>query len=143
MRLYRLIGLEIEALMAEHEQTMKNISEYEDILNNYDSMARVIVKDLDQIKREYASPRRTAIENVEEVVYEEKKPEAVEVCFLMDRFGYMKLIDKGCLRTEQGSGGRRIPVCLPLHEQRPDLHLHGQRKDAHCKSRGHPHGTVP
>ena len=38
MRLYRLIGLEIEALQAEYDQTMKNIASYEDILNNYDSM---------------------------------------------------------------------------------------------------------
>ena len=35
MRLYKLIGLEIEALMKEHETTLKNIAEYEDILNNY------------------------------------------------------------------------------------------------------------
>ena len=115
MRLYRLIGLEIEALMAEHEQTMKNISEYEDILNNYDSMARVIVKDLDQIKREYASPRRTAIENVEEVVYEEKKPEASEVCFLMDRFGYMKLIDKNAYERNKeaaDSENRYVFSCM-------------------------------
>ena len=34
------------------------------------------------------------IENAEEAVYEEKKMEEMEVCFLMDRFGYMKLIDK-------------------------------------------------
>ena len=32
MRLYRLIGLEIEALQAEYDQTMKNIASYEDIL---------------------------------------------------------------------------------------------------------------
>ena len=32
MRLYRLIGLEIQALRAEHEQTLKNIARYEDIL---------------------------------------------------------------------------------------------------------------
>ncbi len=94
MRLYRLIGLEIEALMAEYEQTLANIASYEDILNNYDSMCAVIIKDLDRIKREYGTARRTVIENAEEVVYEEKKPEAVEACFLMDRFGYMKLIDK-------------------------------------------------
>ena len=93
MRLYRLIGLEIEALKAEYDETMKNISLYEDILNNYDSMSAVIVKDLDRIKKEYASPRRTLIENAEEAVYEEKKQEEAEVCFLMDRFGYMKLVD--------------------------------------------------
>lgn len=30
MRLYKLIGLEIDALMKEHEETMKNIARYED-----------------------------------------------------------------------------------------------------------------
>lgn len=94
MRLYKLIGLEIEALQAEYAETMKNIALYEDILNNYDSMSNVIIKELDSIKKEYGIKRRTSIENAEEAVYEEKKMEETEVCFLMDRFGYMKLIDK-------------------------------------------------
>ena len=94
MRLYKLIGLEMEALQAEYGETMKNIALYEDILNNYDSMAAVIMKDLDQIKKEYGSRRRTVIENAEEAIYEEKKMEEMEVTFLMDRFGYMRVIDK-------------------------------------------------
>ena len=94
MRLYKLIGLEIEALQADYAETVKNIARYEDILNNYDSMADVIMKDLDQIKKEYGTRRRTVIENAEEVVYEEKKMEEMEVTFLMDRFGYMRIIDK-------------------------------------------------
>ena len=94
MRLYKLIGLEIEALLAEHEQTVKNIERYEDILNNYDSMAQVIMEDLDRTKKAYGRKRRTVIENAEEIVFEEKKMEEMEVCFLMDRFGYAKLLDK-------------------------------------------------
>ena len=94
MRLYKLIGLEIEALLAEHEETMKNIARYEDILNNYDSMAQVIMEDLDKTKKAYGKKRRTVIENVEEAVFEEKKMEEMEVCFLMDRFGYTKIMDK-------------------------------------------------
>ena len=93
MRLYRLIGLEIEALIAEHEQTLKNIARYEDILNNYDSMAGVIIEELDAFKKEYARKRRTVVENAEEAVFEEKKIEEQEVVFLMDRFGYAKTID--------------------------------------------------
>ena len=93
MRLYRLIGLEIEALMQEHEETLKNIARYEDILNNYDSMAEVIVEDLDKIKAEYGRKRRTVIENGEEAVYEEHKIEEQDVIFLMDRFGYARTID--------------------------------------------------
>ena len=93
MRLYRLIGLEIEALRAEHEQTLKNIARFEDILDNYDSMAGVIMEELDGFKKEYARKRRTVIENAEEAVYEEKKIEEQEVVFLMDRFGYAKTVD--------------------------------------------------
>ena len=93
MRLYRLIGLEIEALRAEHEQTLANIARYEDILNNYDSMAGVIMEELDSYKKEYGRKRRTVIENAEEAVYEEKKIEEQEVVFLMDRFGYARTVD--------------------------------------------------
>lgn len=93
MRLYRLIGLEIQALMEENQKTLKNIAEYEDILENHSSMTRVILRDMDAIKKAYARPRRTAIENAEAIIYEEKKIEEMPVMFLMDRFGYAKTID--------------------------------------------------
>ena len=93
MRLYKLIGLEIEALINEHEETLANIYRYEDILARKDAMAQVIINELESIKREYARPRRTVIENAEEAVYEEKKIEEMEVIFLMDRFGYAKTVD--------------------------------------------------
>ena len=93
MRLYKLIGLEIEALMKEHEETLKNIARYEDILNHYDSMAEVIIEDLEHFKKEYARKRRTVVENGQEAVYEEKKVEEQEVVFLMDRFGYARTVD--------------------------------------------------
>lgn len=93
MRLYKLIGLEIEALQKEHETTLKNIEKYEDILNHYDSMADVIITELDQYKKSYGRKRRTVIENAEEVVFEEKKIEEQEVVILMDRFGYTRSVD--------------------------------------------------
>ena len=93
MRLYKLIGLEIEALQKEHEETLKNIARYEDILNNYDSMAEVIMEELDYYKKTYGRKRRTVIENAEEAVYEEKKVEEQDVVVLMDRFGYTRSID--------------------------------------------------
>ena len=73
MRLYRLIGLEVQALIAEHEQTVKNIARYEDILNNYDSMAQVIVEELESFKEEYAKARRTVIENAEEAFLKRRR----------------------------------------------------------------------
>ncbi len=93
MRLYKLIGLEIEALQKEHDETLKKIERYEDILNNYNSMSDVIIEELDQYKKEFGRKRRTVVENAEEAVFEEKKIEEQEVMFLMDRFGYAKTID--------------------------------------------------
>lgn len=94
MRLYKLIGLELEALINEHEETMANIYRYEDILERRDSMAQVIMNELDGFKKEYGRKRRTAIENAEEAVYKEKEIEETEVVFLMDRFGYAKTVDQ-------------------------------------------------
>ena len=93
MRLYKLIGLEIEALINEHEDTMANIYRYEDILSRRDSMAQVIMNELDDIKRSFGRPRKTVVENAAGGVYEEKKVEEMEVVCLMDRFGYTKTID--------------------------------------------------
>ena len=93
MRLYKLIGLEIEALMKEHEKTLANIAKYEEILNSRAVMAKVIIRELEGYKKEYGAPRRTVIDNLKEVVLEEKKIEETDVVFLMDRFGYAKTID--------------------------------------------------
>ena len=115
MRLYRLIGLEIEALRAEHEQTLKNIDRYEDILNNYDSMAGVIMEELDSYKKEYGRKRRTVIENAEEAVFEENKIEEQEVVFLMDRFGYARTVDTSVYernREAADSENRYVVHCM-------------------------------
>ncbi len=93
MRLYKLIGLELEALINEHEETMANIYRYEDILDRRDSMAQVIINELDEIRKNYSHPRKTVIENAAEAIYVEQKAEEMEVVFLMDRFGYARTID--------------------------------------------------
>ena len=93
MRLQKLIGLELEALLKDHDETLKNIAKYEDILGSRAAMAKVIIKELESFKKEYAKPRKTVIDNLEEAVVEEKKIEEIDVVFLMDRFGYAKTVD--------------------------------------------------
>ena len=101
MRLYKLIGLEMEALIAEHDKTLKDIAEYKEILTKPAKMDSVIVKELDQIKKEYSRERRTVIDNAEEIEFTEKKVEEMEVVFLMDRFGYAKTIDPSTLERNR------------------------------------------
>ena len=93
MRLQKLIGLEVEALIREHEETLKKIAFYMDVLENHKTMTKVLLKEMDGYKKEYSRTRRTVIENAEAAVYEEKKIEEAPVMFLMDRFGYAKTID--------------------------------------------------
>ncbi len=93
LKLYRLIGLEIEALEKEYEDTLARIAEYEEILSNKKAMKKTIKKDLERIKKEYGMPRLTVIEDAEAAVYEEPKFVEQEVVFIMDRFGYAKTID--------------------------------------------------
>ena len=93
MRLAKLIGLELEALLKENRETEKKITKYEHILNDYDAMADVLLEDLDAIKKEYGRPRRTMLETAEEIVLEEPGEEEVEMVFLMDRFGYARAVD--------------------------------------------------
>lgn len=93
MRLYKLIGLEIEALMKEHDETLENIAKYEDILEHRSSMAKVIIKELTAFKKAYGKERKTVIDNLKEAVVAAKKIEEQDVVFLMDRFGYAKIVD--------------------------------------------------
>ena len=93
MRLYKLIGLELQALIKDHEETLANIYRYEDILERKDSMAQVIIQDLERFKKEFGQKRKTVIENGQEAVFVESKVEEQDVVFLMDRFGYCRCID--------------------------------------------------
>ena len=97
MRLYRLIGLELDALLKEHEQTVANIYRYEDILEQRESMTAVIRQDLISFKKKYAVPRKTLIAQAQEAQFVVKAPEDKDVLFVMDRFGYAKTLDMASL----------------------------------------------
>lgn len=94
MRLQKLIGLELQALQKEYRESLKKIAEYQHILRSRKNMDTVIRKDLDNIRKEFAVPRRTQIEDGQEAVYIEEPAAVLETAFVMDRFGYCKLLDK-------------------------------------------------
>ena len=93
MRLQKLIGLEVDALMKEYRETLKNIKDYRHILESRANMDEIFISDLEAIKKEYATPRKTTIEDAAEAVYEEPKAAVEELVFVADRFGYCKTID--------------------------------------------------
>ena len=115
MRLYRLIGLEILALQEEYAGILNRIAQYEDILNNPESMKRVMKDDLRKIKKEYGFRRKTILTDARAAVVKELPVEEKEVVFVMDRFGYLKLLDKANYdRNEEAvhSDFRHVVFCM-------------------------------
>ena len=113
MRLYKLIGLEILALEKKYKETLRKIKEYEKILSSKLTMDDVIKKDLEEIKAEFATPRRTLIEDGKEAVYDETAVEIREVVFVMDKFGYGKLVDRATYDRNQETIEGENPHVIP------------------------------
>ena len=93
MRLYKLIGLEILALEKEHKETLRKIASIRNP-GKQGPDGPCHQEDLAAIKAEFATPRRTLIEDGPEAVYDESAVAVQEMVFVMDRFGYCKLLDK-------------------------------------------------
>ena len=113
MRLYRLIGLELEALEAEHEETLQKIAFYNKVLGSRTEMAKVIIKDLKKIRKDYAVPRKTVIADLDETAYREEGPKEMEVTFLMDRFGYVRTVDKATYERNREAADKNHRCVLP------------------------------
>lgn len=114
MRLYRLIGLEIEALMKEHEETVANIYKYEDILENRSAMTKVIRAELLSFKKKYGQPRKTEIIQGKEAVYAAPAEDSDrELFFVMDRFGYAKTMEPGIFSRNEAAVRENSRFCFP------------------------------
>ncbi|MBR4708376.1 MAG: DNA topoisomerase 4 subunit A, partial [Pseudobutyrivibrio sp.] len=130
MRLHRLIGLEIEALRGDYQETLDKIATYTKILSSRAEMAKVIIKDLQSIKKEYARERRTVIDNVEEAVVEEKPIEVIDVAVLIDRFAYARVIDMPTYERNKEAAdteSKKIVFCkntdkICLFTEKGDMH---------------------
>ena len=101
LRLSRLIGLEILALNKAYKDTCTKIRRYEKILGSRKVMLKTIKEELTQIQTEFGHDRRTEITSLAQAqdVKEEIKEE--EVLFLMDRFGYVKIVEASVLNKNK------------------------------------------
>lgn len=113
LKLYRLIGLEILALKEEYEEIVQKIAEYEDILNNPKSLKNVVRKELDRLKKEFSTDRKTVIENAKEAVYVEAPVKEEQIYFVMDRFGYSKTLDKATYERNKDNVERDYKYVVP------------------------------
>lgn len=94
MRLAKLNNLEINAYEKEKNDLLKKISTYEKILKSKSLLDKEIIKYLTEIKDKFATKRKTNIINSEtNIILEEETPIEEDVKVLIDRFGYLKVVD--------------------------------------------------
>ncbi|HYE16592.1 MAG TPA: DNA gyrase subunit A, partial [Pyrinomonadaceae bacterium] len=105
LQLRRLSALERQKIIDEYEQIIKLIAELEDILANDASLRRVIVKELEDVKRDFGDARRTQIidEGVELSVEDMIADE--DVAITVTKNGYVKRTPVTTYQR-QGRGGK-------------------------------------
>lgn len=111
MQMQKLIGLELEMLQSEYKSTLKEISRYESILTSPSKLNAVIKKDLDELKKNFSKPRKTQIMDCVDEIYEEPQ-ESFECFFLMDKFGYCKLIDLATYERNETAIQEQYKFCI-------------------------------
>ena len=115
MRLYKLIDLEILALQKEYKETLRKIKEYQKILGSREAMDEVIKEDLQSIKEEFAVERRTKIEDGREAVYDETVESARPGVFVLDKFGYCKILEPSIYERNRETVDTENVYVLPCH----------------------------
>ncbi|WP_353990342.1 DNA topoisomerase IV subunit A [Pediococcus argentinicus] len=103
LQLYRLTNTDVTALQEESKALHSDIDEYNLILNNPQELAKVLIDELQTIKKQYSTPRLTEIQNeIEELVVDRTVtvPEE-QVMVLVSHDGYLK---RSSLRSYTASG---------------------------------------
>jgi DNA gyrase subunit A len=108
MQLQKLTNLERQKIVDEYEAIIKRIAELKEILENESVLRSVIVKELQEVKKEFGEPRRTLIVDEEtELTIEDLIPDE-EVVITITRGGYIKRTPVSAYRTQRRGGtGRR------------------------------------
>src|SRR5437868_2309789 len=105
LQLRRLSALERQKIVDEYEGLIKLIAELEEILSNESSLRRVIIKELEEVKKEFGDERRTEIVeegvelSIEDLIADE------DVAITVTNSGYIKRTPV-TVYQRQGRGGK-------------------------------------
>lgn len=91
LRLEQLSNLEVQNLIKERDSLLKQEKEYQRIIKTEKNLIKEIKKELEDVKKKYATPRRTVVKNIKQIKYKEQK-QIEDVIVLIDRFNYIKTV---------------------------------------------------
>ncbi len=121
MRLARLTGLEMEKISDELKLLAAEISEYLALLSDRLKMAALVQKELIEVKEQFATPRRSTIEeNESEIDIEDLIPKE-DMVVVATMNGYIKRVALNAYRTQKRGGKGRSAMDVRDEDIAPDI----------------------
>jgi len=107
LQLHRLTKLSIDEISNELKDVRENIAEYESILASETKLRKVIIKELEEVKKLYGDDRRTRLEDeAAEIVLEDLIADE-QVAVTVSHSGYMKRTPISTYRMQRRGGTGR------------------------------------
>ena len=107
LQLHRLTKLSIDEISNELKDVRDNIAEYESILGSETKLRKVIIKELEEVKKLYGDERRTRLEDeAAEIVLEDLIADE-QVAVTVSHSGYMKRTPISTYRMQRRGGTGR------------------------------------
>ncbi len=110
MRLARLTGLEMNKINAELQELTKEINQYLSLLSSKQAMMNLVRQELLDIKNEFATPRKSTIEDAEFEIDIESLIPKEEMVVVSTMNGYIKRVPLDSYRTQKRGGKGRSAI---------------------------------
>jgi len=107
LQLHRLTRLSIDEITGELKTVRDNIAEYESVLGSEKKLRGVIVKELEEIKKQYGDERRTVIEDEAAEIHLEDLIADEQVAVTVSHSGYLKRTPVSTYRQQRRGGTGR------------------------------------
>jgi len=107
LQLHRLTRLSIDEINKELNTTRENIAEYESILGSEKKLRKVIVTELEEVKKQYGDERRTIIEDEAAEIQLEDLIADEQVAVTVSHGGYLKRTPISTYRQQRRGGQGR------------------------------------
>jgi DNA gyrase subunit A len=108
LQLHRLTRLSIDEINNELKQVRDNIAEYESILASEKKLRGVIVKELEEVKKQYGDERRTVIQDEAAEIKLEDLIADEQVAVTVSHSGYLKRTPISTYRMQRRGGTGRM-----------------------------------
>ena len=112
LRLQRLTGLERDKIAEELQELVTEIAQHLEILRSHEKLIEVLRGELVAIKEQFATPRRTAIEDVEFEADIEALIQREDMVVTVSHAGYIKRVPLSTYRAQRRGGRGRAGMAI-------------------------------